>query len=414
MKAGMPRRNAIAGRLLYLGARPLHTRHGEFVAHVAQNLATGAVAFAVTRGDFRSSQPLLARVHSSCVTSETFGGCDCDCVEQLDAALAQIGDAGRGVIFYLLQEGRGAGLVAKALDRMIVQASGDRVTTFEAYARMGLEHDLRRYEEVGSLCGLLGVRAPLTILTNNADKLAALQAQAGVEIGGAAVLSRPASPYNHHYIRSKSRSGHHLEDPGDQPRAVLPETVVAFEPRPLAEDPRFILVASYFLPIRPFDRDDAVEPVWFRVYAYFDLAMGAERVVLTYGGDEGADPLVRIQRESLLERFPLADGGASKRLWHASVRQMVERGAGIALFVSPDGFDAELQEMPGDVAPSARLLAHHLHGRPVRPILFEDESDCTGLDVFERAGMKFGEPYRARTANGSDPRELAAARARLS
>src|SRR6185369_16928013 len=98
---------------LYLGARPLSTRHGEFVVHIAQNLATGAVAFAVTLGDVGSPETLLARVHSSCVTSETFGGCDCDCVEQLDAALAQIASAGRGVVFYLLQEGRGAGLVAK-------------------------------------------------------------------------------------------------------------------------------------------------------------------------------------------------------------------------------------------------------------------------------------------------------------
>ena len=387
MNERMPRRSTIAGQLLYLGARPLETRHGEFVAHVAQNLATGAVAFAITQGNFRSREPLLSRVHSSCVTSETFGGCDCDCVEQLDAALAQIAMVGRGVVFYLLQEGRGAGLVAKARDRMIVQASGHRVTTFEAYTRMGLEHDLRRYEEVGSLCRLLGVRAPLIILTNNSDKLSALQSQTGVAIAGSVVLSRPASPYNQHYIRSKSRSGHQLEDPGDQPRAALPEPVVVFEPRPLPEDPRFILVASYFLPIRPVDRSDDVEPVWFRVHAYFDLASGTERVVLTYGDAQASEPLVRIQRESLLERFPLADGGAGKRLWHVSVRQMMERGAGVATFVSPDGFNAELDEMPGDAAPSVRLLAHHLSGRTICPIVFDGEPESDGLDMLARVGM---------------------------
>jgi len=408
----LPRRNAVAGRLLYLGARRLHTRHGEFLAHVARNLATGDVAFAITLGNLRSAEPLLARVHSSCVTSETFGGCDCDCVEQLDAALAQIAGAGRGVVFYLLQEGRGAGLVAKARDRMIVQASGHRVTTFEAYAGMGLEHDLRRYEEVGSLCRLLGVCAPLTILTNNSDKLAALQAQTGVQIGGSAVLSRPASPYNQHYIGSKSRSGHRLEDPGDQSRAALPEPVVAFEPRPLAEDPRFILVASYFLPIRPVDRDESVEPAWFRFYAYFDLAIGAERVVLTYGDLDAVEPLVRIQRESLLERFPLADGGASKALWHASVRQMMAHGGGLATFVSPDGFDAELQEMPGDAAPSARLLSHHLRGRPFRPIVLEGETDTAVLDLLVRAAAQPCEPVVARAENGSNGRGFDSTRAR--
>lgn len=413
MNERMPRRYAVAGRLLYLGARPLHTRHGVFLAHVAQNVATGAVAFAVTQGDVRSSQPLLARIHSSCVTSETFGGCDCDCVEQLDAALAQISEAQRGVVFYLLQEGRGAGLVAKARDRMIVQASGHRVTTFEAYASMGLEHDLRRYEEVGSLCRLLGVRARLTILTNNSDKLAALAAQSGVEIGGSAVLSRPASPYNQHYLYSKSRSGHQLEDPGNQTRASLPGPVVAFEPRPVEEDPRFILVASYFLPIRSIDRDDVPEPVWFRIYVYFDLASGAERVILTYGGDGAAVPLVRIQRESLLERFPLADGGKNKSLWHECVRQMVARGAGIATFVSPDGFDADLIEMSGDAAPSVRLLVHHLHDRPICPIVFEGEGDTASIDMLVRAGMKPCEPFHVRTENGPDARWLASDRARL-
>src|SRR6185436_1559805 len=104
--------------------------------------------------------PLLARVHSSCVTSEAYGACDCDCAEQLAASLAEIAGAGRGVLFYLMQEGRGAGFAAKARDRMLVQTSRHRLTTFEAYARMGLDHDCRRYEEVGDLCRLLGVRAP--------------------------------------------------------------------------------------------------------------------------------------------------------------------------------------------------------------------------------------------------------------
>jgi len=409
----IPGRNAVAGRLLYLGARPLGTQHGEFVAHVARNLASGAVAFAITRGDCRSSAPLLARVHSSCVTSETFGGCDCDCVEQLDAALAQIAAAGRGVVFYLLQEGRGAGLVAKARDRMIVQASGHRMTTFEAYARMGLDHDLRRYEEVGALCRLLGVRAPLTILTNNSDKLSALEAEAGVEIGGSEVLARPASPYNQHYIGSKSRSGHQLEDPVGQARAVLPEPVTAFEPHPLPQDPRFILVASYFLPVRPVDRDHAVEPVWFRLHVYFDQAIGAERVVLTYGDADSTSPLVRIQRESLLERFPLANGGTSKRLWHASVRQMVRHGAGVATFVSPDGFDADLREMPGDAAPCARLLSHHVRGGQICPIVFDGEPDPADIAALVQSGINRGEPFVARQANGSADHEPYSARARL-
>ncbi len=77
--------------------------------HVFRNLHTRAYALAICRGDIRTSAPLLARVHSACVTSEAFGGCDCDCAEQLEQALARIAEAGRGVVFYLMQEGRGAG-----------------------------------------------------------------------------------------------------------------------------------------------------------------------------------------------------------------------------------------------------------------------------------------------------------------
>ena len=143
-------RHGIAGQMLSRGVVPLDTVHGDFAAHVFQNVATGRFAFAVAHGDVRGEQPLLARIHSSCVTSETFGGCDCDCVDQLELALQRIVDAGRGVVFYLMQEGRGAGFAAKARDRMIVQASRNRLTTFEAYERMGLVRDHRRYDEVAA------------------------------------------------------------------------------------------------------------------------------------------------------------------------------------------------------------------------------------------------------------------------
>jgi hypothetical protein len=188
---------------------------------------------------------------------------------------------------------------------------------------------------------------------------------------------------------------------------------VAFEPRPLPQDPRFILVASYFLPIRPIDRDDSVEPVWFRVYAYFDLATGAERIVLSYGNIEAAEPLVRIQRESLLERFRLADGGAGKSLWHACVRRMVANGAGLVTFVSPDGFDADLQEMPGDAAPSARLLSHHLQGRPVSPIVFDGEADMAAIHMLVQSGSSSCEGFLSPAADGSGDHSSSTARDRL-
>jgi GTP cyclohydrolase II len=87
-------------------ARPLVTRHGEFALAEAQHETTGEVAWLLTRGDVATPEPLLARVHSSCVTSETFRGCDCDCADQLAAALERIAACGRGALFYLFQERR--------------------------------------------------------------------------------------------------------------------------------------------------------------------------------------------------------------------------------------------------------------------------------------------------------------------
>jgi len=367
------RRHLLSGQILALGSLPLETVHGPFRAHVGRNLATGSVALAVTRGDFTSAEPLLVRIHSSCVTSETFGGRDCDCVEQLDAALARIAAMGRGVVFYLMQEGRGAGFAAKARDRMLVQASGNRLTTFEAYARMGLERDHRRYDEVAFLCRLLGVRAPLTLLTSNPEKLAALRGATGLAIPDAVPVAQSPSPWNHHYIAAKSRSGHRLADPGEASAAsALPEAVDEFEPYALADAPRFVHVATYLLPIRSHPaaaNGDAGAPIWFRLHAYYDLVSRADRVVLEHGPRAAATPLVRIERESLLARFPLAratDGGARKALWHEAVRRIAEAGAGCATVVPAIGFDDALRERNAALGPSLALLARHVRGSRVR------------------------------------------------
>ena len=377
-------RHSIAGQMLSRGVVPLDTVYGAFAAHVLQNVATGRFAFAVARGDVRGEEPLLARIHSSCVTSETFGGCDCDCVDQLELALQRIADTGRGVVFYLMQEGRGAGFTAKARDRMIVQASRNRLTTFEAYERMGLVRDHRRYDEVSHAIALLGVTAPLTLLTNNPDKLAALRSL-DVAVAGSARLRKAASPYNMHYLAAKSRSGHALDDPGDGALAAdLPEPVVDFAPYALADEPRFIHLATYLLPVRPRTEPGPGGPHWFRAHAYFDLTGGREHVVLAYGPRDARAPLVRVQRESLLERFPLAGGGAEKRVWQESVRHIVQHGAGYATFVPVAGFDAALRECLADPDASAALLAHHLRGRAARVL-------CVGGDGTAAGDMEEGD-----------------------
>jgi 3,4-dihydroxy 2-butanone 4-phosphate synthase / GTP cyclohydrolase II len=375
-----PEPQAIRGQILSLGTVAMDTAHGRFHALVGRNLATGSAAFAIYLGEIAAPEPLLVRIHSSCVTSETFGGCDCDCVEQLDAALERIARRGRGIVFYLMQEGRGAGFAAKARDRMLVQASGNRLTTFDAYAQMGLDHDCRRYEEVGDLCHLLGVCAPLTVLTGNPEKLAGLRRDAGLAIVGTEPLSPAPSPWNRHYIAAKLLSGHQVADAGAGVAAAeLPETVVACEPRALPGDPRFVHLATYLLPIRavpaPGSRP-AGDPSWFRLYAYADLVSRVDRVVLTFGRDDAPVQLVRVQREALLERFPLVGAERRKPLWHEAMRRIVAHG-GCATFLPSTGFDERLAERTAPLEPGIALLAHHLRGRAARLLVASDDGKST-------------------------------------
>jgi 3,4-dihydroxy 2-butanone 4-phosphate synthase / GTP cyclohydrolase II len=374
-------RPTMAGALLYRGSRELETDHGTFTVHLAQNLATRRHALALTHGEVRSPEPILARVHSSCVTSESYGACDCDCVTQLGAALATIAERGRGVVFYLMQEGRGAGFAVKARDRMMVQASRHRLDTFEAYRRMGFRADQRSYGEVVELVQLLGVRAPLQVLTSNPDKVAALDDL--VRIEGITPLAGDASPYNRHYLEAKIRSGHRLVDPGSaEALAELPESVEVFEPYALPERPRFVHLATYLLPVA-----DAGGPHWFRLFAYFDLETAEERVVLAYGSADAKAPLVRVQRERLLERLPLREGRRERERFSAAVAQIVAAGAGLIGLVPARGFDRDLEEHPADPAPMAELLAHHLDGRSARVLTAAEESGAEHTAALTRAGI---------------------------
>jgi len=338
------------GALLRLDERPLATRHGEFRLHRFRNLATHRSALAAVIGDVETREPLLARVHSSCVTSETYGACDCDCAEQLAIAVAEIGRVGRGIVFYLMQEGRGAGFAAKARDRMLVQASGHRLTTFEAYEQMGLGKDHRHYDEVEAACRLLGIRAPLRLLSNNPDKIAALAAE-GIAIDSVQRLEHEPTPFNVHYIAAKQRSGHLLGAGESTPRAAeLPEPVDAFEPYALPELPHVVHMASYLLPVRFFGDAD---PCWFRLHAYLDAESESEHVVLDHRRRRDQVPLTSVQRGTLEDRFPLREPSAPRRRWQNAVARIANRGAGCVLFENGEGVLATPDPTGMD------LLAHH-------------------------------------------------------
>ena len=163
-----------------------------------------------------------------------------------------------------------------------------------------------------------------------------------------------ASPFNGHYLASKCRSGHVLPTCTGRPEvAELPERVVAFEPHPLPGAPQLVVLAAYLLPVR---LPEAGAPRWFRLHLYLDRERDEERVALSHGA--GADPVVHRGREFILERFPLLPGGAEKERWLGAAREMVERGAGVAVFRPPvldDAFPPSSPDACGEL-----LLDHHV------------------------------------------------------
>ena len=178
------------------------TRHGEFNTRFFRD-RDGSVGVALWQGSLSGSTPILGRVHSSCFTSEALGALDCDCVQQFHLALQIISSRKRGVIFYLLQEGRGAGLLSKAFDRMVVQSSQGRIDTFGAYKQMGIHPDPRQYRLVPIMCANLGVTATLRLMTNNPAKIGRMAA-AGLAVEPVR-LDSMASPYNAEYLKAKVR-----------------------------------------------------------------------------------------------------------------------------------------------------------------------------------------------------------------
>lgn len=295
---------------------------GTFTFHRFRHLESGVPAFALSRGSLRDDAPLLARVHSSCVTSEILGACDCDCAAQLEAALKQIAREGRGILFYLCQEGRGSGYVAKARDRMLVQASRERLTTFEAYDELGLPHDSRDYHDVSSIRSILGIRAPLRLLSNNPEKMARLEG-VGVPVDAQESVSTERSGYEQHYLEAKRRSGHDLPRTANAaPQLAPPRPVVACEVTPHRDELPFFHVAAYWLPVSA--PDTGIQ--WLEAQVWVDLERGGERLLLV--GPEGPGEAGGWLAQEWEDRFPLATPSARRRAYRQWLGQICDEGRG--------------------------------------------------------------------------------------
>ncbi len=162
-------------------------------------------AIALVLGDISTSEPPIVRIHSQCLTGDVFHSLRCDCRQQLELALATIADAGRGILLYENQEGRGIGLMAK-LQAYELQDQG--LDTIEANLELGFKADCREYELPAAILQLLGVES-VRLITNNPEKVAALEA-AGITVAERMSAEVPAEPASARYLQTKQEKMGHL------------------------------------------------------------------------------------------------------------------------------------------------------------------------------------------------------------
>ena len=184
----------------------LPTKFGNFTAYGYVNRLNGEHHVALVKGEIGNGRDVLCRVHSECLTGDTFGSLRCDCGQQLAAAMTQIEQEGRGILLYMRQEGRGIGLINK-LKAYELQEQG--MDTLEANLALGFAGDQREYYIGSQILRDLGVRS-MRLLTNNPDKVYQLS-EFGLEITRRVPIQMAATPYDLFYLKTKqARMGHIL------------------------------------------------------------------------------------------------------------------------------------------------------------------------------------------------------------
>ncbi len=181
------------------------TKYGHFRAYGYVNKITGEHHVALVKGDVRTDEPVLCRVHSECLTGDAFGSLRCDCGEQLAEALRRIEKAGRGVVLYMRQEGRGIGLINKLKAYNLQDAGMD---TVEANIALGFKPDLREYGTGAEILADLGLKK-LILMTNNPMKIYGLEGY-GMEIVGREPIEMTCNERNAFYLYTKYKKMGHL------------------------------------------------------------------------------------------------------------------------------------------------------------------------------------------------------------
>ena len=181
------------------------TKYGEFIAYGYVNRLNGEHHVALVKGDIGDGRDILCRVHSECLTGDTFGSLRCDCGEQFASAMKQIEKEGRGILLYMRQEGRGIGLINK-LKAYELQEQG--MDTLEANIALGFAGDERQYYIGAQILKDLGVKT-LRLLTNNPDKVYQLS-DFGMEISQRVPIKIEPTVYDLLYLKTKQEKMGHI------------------------------------------------------------------------------------------------------------------------------------------------------------------------------------------------------------
>jgi GTP cyclohydrolase II len=191
--------------LNFIETSELPTDIANFKVHAFTELENNKDHLAISFGNLTKKPSILARIHSQCITGESFFSMRCDCRFQLTESLKQITSNGSGVIFYLQQEGRGIGLSNK-IRAYKLQDQG--LDTVEANHQLGFDEDERNYEIVVSMAKHLNIRS-LDLMTNNPKKINALE-KMGLIINKRVPILSKSNEYNKRYLSTKARKLGHL------------------------------------------------------------------------------------------------------------------------------------------------------------------------------------------------------------
>ncbi len=189
----------------FIAKSRLPTAIGEFTMHGFDDPDSGKEHVVLTMGDVGDGEPVLARIHSECLTGDALFSLRCDCGSQLNKALNDIAAASRGALFYLRQEGRGIGLINKIRAYDLQDHGAD---TVEANERLGFGADQRDYSLLKPMFEHLGIKSVI-LMTNNPRKLNAL-ADMGIQVTERREIHTGENPHNEKYLQTKAGKLGHL------------------------------------------------------------------------------------------------------------------------------------------------------------------------------------------------------------